>query len=171
MGQLAENSAAILDQFSATEFTVSIPEGRMNGVRNPETILGANSDIAAYHYSVGSTSSGPWPRLTKVQHCHHHRNGYRGDIKKLSGTNNFHDHDCEALVQYNGSQSVFACAGKNNQGLMSKFSPAWALMFSIARDAQGTQTLLVKTVLCLSALLQGCLPSVCKILALVIGTM
>ena len=44
VGQLAENSAAVLDQFNATEFVVSILEGRMDGVRNPERILGANSD-------------------------------------------------------------------------------------------------------------------------------
>lgn len=98
VGQLAENSAAILDQFNATEFTVSIPEGRMNGVRNPERILGANSDKPHVTTVLAMQVLDNGRGFRKLNAATIMRNGYRGHIKKLFGTNKCRDHDCEALV-------------------------------------------------------------------------
>ena len=148
VGQLAENSCAILDQFNATEFTVSVLEGRMDSVRNPERILGSNTEKPHITTVPALQSLDNGRGFRKHDTATIMRNGFRGATKKLLGTNRILRGDCEATVPI-GQRSVFACAGKNNQGLkqvMSKFSPAWALNFSVARDAEREPNLLVNTI-------------------------
>ena len=80
----------------------------------------------------------------------------------------FLKHQCEMQR----ATSIFVCAGKNNQGLkqvMAKFSPAWALLFSIACDPEGMPRRFVgdHAVLTNTCTLQHCLPNTGKVPPLV----
>ena len=88
VGQLSENSASILNQFNATEFTVSILDGRMDSVRNPERIVGAASDKPHITTvpALQAVDNGRGFRKLNTETIM--RNGFRGalEIQKLFGT-------------------------------------------------------------------------------------
>lgn len=98
VGQLAENSAAILDQFNATEFTVSILEGRMDSVKNPERIVGSSTDKPHIRIVSALQVLDNGRGFRKVHTAAIMRNGFRGVTRKLYGTTRTLPHVSETSV-------------------------------------------------------------------------